>query len=363
MSDTIRNIPTNIITGFLGVGKTTAILSLLKTKPEGERWAVLVNEFGEVGIDGSLFEGQSEDSDELFIREVPGGCMCCASGLPMQIALNQLLVRAKPDRLLIEPTGLGHPKEVLEVLQGDQYQGVLDIQATIALVDARKISDSRYRGHPVFNQQIDIADVIVANKSDLYQEGDFSGLQHFLIEKNWLGPCAEVEQGRLDPTWLNSQKLDRTEHPSCCGSDHSHKHKHKHSHEHGHEHSDEHNYEGSHEHSQDGSHDQAFEFPEQGYITIKNEGEGFVSQGWIFKPSITFSREKLYELMIATDVERIKGVFIVEDDVLGYNKADGQLTEQPLDDCTDSRVELIVEKGADLNVYEEKLLSCIVSQA
>ena len=92
----ISTVPTNIITGFLGVGKTSAILHLLKEKPKDERWAILVNEFGEIGVDGSLFEGQHNQEQGVFIREVPGGCMCCAAGLPMQIALNQLLTRANP---------------------------------------------------------------------------------------------------------------------------------------------------------------------------------------------------------------------------------------------------------------------------
>lgn len=80
----ISGVPTNIITGFLGVGKTSAILNLMKHKPEGEKWAVLVNEFGEIGVDGSLIQGQKSDAQSVFIREVPGGCMCCAAGLPMQ---------------------------------------------------------------------------------------------------------------------------------------------------------------------------------------------------------------------------------------------------------------------------------------
>ena len=84
----IEAVPTNIITGALGVGKTTQILKLLEEKPNSERWAVLVNEFGEIGIDGSLLETGRKG---VFIREVPGGCMCCTSGLPMHIALNQLL--------------------------------------------------------------------------------------------------------------------------------------------------------------------------------------------------------------------------------------------------------------------------------
>jgi len=129
-NNSIVSVPTNIITGFLGVGKTTAILHLLKHKPGNERWAVLVNEFGEIGIDGSLFKGQHSEQNGVFIREVPGGCMCCTAGLPMQIALAQLLARAKPDRLLIEPTGLGHPIEVLQTLFSEYYREVLNIQKT-----------------------------------------------------------------------------------------------------------------------------------------------------------------------------------------------------------------------------------------
>ena len=125
MNSKLKQIPTNIITGFLGVGKTSSILHLLKHKPGNERWAVLVNEFGEIGIDGSLMQGQYSENSGVFIQEVPGGCMCCVAGLPMQVALNQLLTKAKPDRLLIEPTGLGHPVEILQILSDKFYQKIL----------------------------------------------------------------------------------------------------------------------------------------------------------------------------------------------------------------------------------------------
>ena len=91
----------------------------------------MVDEFGEIGVDGSLLEGQHSNGDGVFIREVPGGCMCCAAGVPMQIALNQLLAKAKPDLLLIEPTGLGHPKEVLQILSEDYYQDLLSLHKTL----------------------------------------------------------------------------------------------------------------------------------------------------------------------------------------------------------------------------------------
>ena len=91
----------------------------------------------------------------------------------MQMALNLLLQESKPHRLLIEPTGLGHPKEVLAILSGEYYREVLNLQATLSLVDARKINDSRYTSNDTFNQQIEIAEVVIENKADLYHSDDF----------------------------------------------------------------------------------------------------------------------------------------------------------------------------------------------
>ncbi len=96
--DKIHVVPTNITTGYLGAGKTSTILHLLEKNVTNERWTVLVNEFGEIGVG----KGQG-----VFVREIPGGCMCCAAGLSMQISLNQLFMHTKPNRLLIEPTCFG----------------------------------------------------------------------------------------------------------------------------------------------------------------------------------------------------------------------------------------------------------------
>ena len=167
-----NKIATNIITGFLGVGKTTSILQLLKQKKEKDKWAVLVNEFGEIGIDGSLIKGHISDKQDVLVKEVPGGCMCCSAGLPMQAALSLLLTKVRPDRLLIEPTGIGHPVEVLNVLLENYFSKVLSIQKIITLVDARKLKDSEYTNDETFNQQIMIADILIGNKSDLYNEED-----------------------------------------------------------------------------------------------------------------------------------------------------------------------------------------------
>ena len=151
---------TNLITGFLGSGKTTTIRHLLAHKPDQERWAVLVNEFGEIGIDGALLA----DSGAV-LKEIPGGCMCCVNGLPMQVGLNMLLQQAKPDRLLIEPTGLGHPKQILSLLTQESYAGWIDLQATLCLLDARQLSQPRYRDNENFRDQLAAADVILASKT------------------------------------------------------------------------------------------------------------------------------------------------------------------------------------------------------
>jgi hypothetical protein len=99
-------------------------------------------------------------------------------------------------------------------------------------------------------------------------------------------------------------------------------------------------------------------FPDKGFITIKNQGEGFFSQGWIFKPEITFDKMKLYDLLISTDIERLKAVFITDGGVVAFNKVDGVLTELMLDETMDSRIELIADKEASLSSFENQILEC-----
>ena len=144
--------PVNVITGFLGVGKTSSILNLLQQKPADEEWAILVNEFGEIGVDQGLIKGQITPRNDVMVFEVPGGCMCCAAGLPMEMALSQIFFLGQPDRLIIEPTGLGHPAEVLGILAADAYADQLELRTTVALVDARSLNDEQHCKHPSFIQ-------------------------------------------------------------------------------------------------------------------------------------------------------------------------------------------------------------------
>ena len=327
----ILDVPTNVITGFLGAGKTTAILHLLAAKPADERWAVLVNEFGEVGIDGGMLGGETHEEQGLFVREVPGGCMCCAAGVPMQIALTSLLSQARPQRLLIEPTGLGHPKEVLGVLTADHYRRVLDLRATVALVDARKIRDPRYREHPTFIQQLAVADLIAANKADCYGPEDLSQLRAFLDRTDGLAgkTLKAVEQGAVDLAWLDAPAGD---------------------------------------HARDAHHHHAAsaaalppvpQIPEEGFLRIDNQGDDFFSSGWMFDPRWQFDPAKLETALSGIDAERIKAVFITTDGIAAYNISDGVMTKSWLPDAIDSRVEVISMDRAAFDGLEECWMRCV----
>ena len=128
---TERQTAVNLVTGSLGVGKTTTIAHLLASRPAHERWAVLVNEFGRVGIDGERLADAAGDGPGVAIREVAGGCMCCAVGVPTRVAVTEILRRVRPDRLLIEPSGLGHPAGLFDLLQGPQLRAHLRARGLI----------------------------------------------------------------------------------------------------------------------------------------------------------------------------------------------------------------------------------------
>lgn len=337
-SNKIIAVPTNIITGFLGAGKTSAILQLLKEKPSDEHWAVLVNEFGEIGVDGSLIEGAHSKQQGVFIREVPGGCMCCAAGVPMQIALNQLLLQARPDRLLIEPTGLGHPKEVLKVLSAEHYQEVLLLQKTLTLVDARNLNDTRYTSHDIFNQQIAIADTIIGNKVDLYQAEDKDKLLRY-VEDHGKHHANVIfsQQGKVSIEQLAGKSLlDSSEHDSS------------------HDHHDHH----EHSHSAKKPLISELPIPACGFLKAMNSGEEFISVGWRFSIEKIFKYQKLHDFLSAINAERVKGVLITELGTFGYNITADGIEETRLKDSHESSIEIIAQ-FIDSQL-EEELMACIM---
>ncbi|MCG8708939.1 GTP-binding protein [Brenneria sp. 4F2] len=320
----------NLITGFLGSGKTTTIRHLLSQKPEDEVWAVLVNEFGEIGIDGALLA----DSGAV-LKEIPGGCMCCVNGLPMQVGLNMLLQQKKPHRLLIEPTGLGHPKQILSLLTGASYQPWLTLQATLCLLDARQLSDARYTGNENFRDQLAAADIIIANKQDAYLDADRYALRQWRQDNNDTRQVVMVTQGQVD--W---QRLDEDRHNMRELPDGARHHRHK---------------------------------TEQGLAALRlpgneswrrslNQGQGYYACGWIFAAETIFDTAALLDWVRLAPVSRVKGVMRIKEGTLIVNRQGNDLRiETKAVAPIDSRIELINETSAEWNNLQSMLLKACLT--
>lgn len=161
MAQKQRRVPVNLIAGSLGVGKTTAINHLIRTRPEGARWAVLVNEYGQIGLDAALMASEDEG---VAVREVAGGCICCTAGFMFGVSL-MLLLDQGPDRLIIEPTGLATLASILETLARPGIRERVDVRSVICLVDPRTPD---LKALPVeVADQVEAADVLLASRSDL----------------------------------------------------------------------------------------------------------------------------------------------------------------------------------------------------
>lgn len=158
----LKHIPTHLIAGPLGAGKTSLIRQLLAQKPAAERWAVLINEFGQIGLDAALLD---TGADGIAFAEVAGGCLCCVTGAPFQVGLTRLLRKARPDRLLIEPSGLGHPAALWRQLGAPPWTGVLALQPVVLVLDAAALAAGEALP-PSQAEALALAGLLVLNKAE-----------------------------------------------------------------------------------------------------------------------------------------------------------------------------------------------------
>lgn len=309
-------IPTNIITGFLGVGKTTVIRHLLQNKPANEHWAVLVNEFGEVGIDGALLAAEG-----IAVKEVPGGCMCCATGLPSKVALNQLIKAQNPDRILIEPTGLAHPKQILQAFGGKEYAGVLDLRAVICLLDPWSLSEQKFLDLPAFRDQIQLADVLVATKTDMAQTEHLQLFDEFVAAlKPAKSHTGKISQGKLPWQWLDAEKVNQTVIMAIPAS-----------------------------HKDSAQNTIAAERDSEGVLRQENQTEYGFGCGWLFPKEHVFSFENLERLLKALDIPRVKGVINTDQGWYSVNRMRDSFQMKEADTLEESRLEMISLDPVDWN--------------
>ena len=245
-------LPVTIITGFLGSGKTT-LLNHILTNQQGIKTAVLVNEFGEIGIDNELIVDASDDNTMV---ELSNGCVCCTINEDLMNAVYKIMERPeKVDYMIVETTGLADPLPVALTFLGSELRDLTRLDSIVTVVDAENFNISLFNSE-VAQSQIAYGDIILLNKTDLVDEADLDKLEVQIRDIKAGARILRTERGNVPLSLLLSVGLfesDRYFTPEKPDSDHEHDHEHDHSeHQHDHDHSDhDHNSEdhSSHDHS------------------------------------------------------------------------------------------------------------------
>jgi len=195
-------VSVHLFSGFLGAGKTTAIRAQLGNF-EGERIAIIVNDFGEAGLD----EAALSEDEPFRITNIPGGCVCCTAPEGFVDALGAVL-EGGPDRLIIEPTGLARPQDLIDTIRRCAHADALAMAPVVVVVDPAQLSkleaNSDAETLELLREQSEVADILVANRCDLAAPED---LEHFrkLAAEVWPVPLAvvETEHGALERALLD----------------------------------------------------------------------------------------------------------------------------------------------------------------
>lgn len=218
----------NLLFGFLGSGKTTLARRILTERPAGEKMALIVNEFGDVGIDGAILEGRNVDMVELT-----SGCLCCTLKGSLLNAVEELREKSGVRRVVIEATGVAQPEELIETFADPKLRDRYDIGPVITVVDAPKHPKLSQVLGEFYTEQMKNADVVVLNKVDLANAGDLEAVRS---EVAGINPKAEIlfaERCELDIPHL----LDGPSSGVVAAYRKTHGHGgHDHDHDHGHDH-------------------------------------------------------------------------------------------------------------------------------
>lgn len=224
-------IPATILTGFLGSGKTTLLNHILRANP-GLRIAIIVNELGEIGIDGGLIE-QADPGD---IVELTAGCICCTIRGDLLIGLRRILQRAEPpEYLIIETTGIADPLPVAQTLFIPGLTQIVRLDGIVTLVDADQIR-AQTGASEMVPTQIEFANMLLLNKMDLVSPGELTAIEEELRKLNPYAPILRCSHGNVDLRLLLDVGAFRVDDRFTAGADdwlrdeaaHDHNHHHGH---------------------------------------------------------------------------------------------------------------------------------------
>ena len=258
----------DIISGFLGAGKTTLIKKLLSEAFTGEQVVLIENEFGEIGIDGGFLKESG-----IEIREMNSGCICCSLVGDFGKSLREVVDTYHPDRILIEPSGVGKLSDVIKAVQDVQEEIDAQLNSFTTVVDVTKCRIYRKNFGEFFSNQIEYAGAVILSRTDKAKPEKIEESVVLLRELNDKAPfittpIAQLPGKKILETMESSKSLEEElldeiicpecghhhEEGECCGHDHEHEH-HHHEHEHHHHEHEEHDHHHDHDHGECCGHD------------------------------------------------------------------------------------------------------------
>ena len=250
----------DIISGFLGAGKTTLIKKLLKDAFKGEQVVLIENEFGEIGIDGGFLKEAG-----IEIREMNSGCICCSLVGDFGASLKEVISKYHTDRILIEPSGVGKLSDVIKAVQGVAEETGLVLNSYTTVVDAKKCKMYMRNFGEFFNNQVEYAGAIIMSRTDIVDEAKAQAAMELLREINPKAaiittPIEKLEGAKIlevmeHPVSLEQEMMEEEVCPEC-GHVHEHGH-HHHDHDHEeHEHHHDHDHEEHEHHHHDHDHEE-----------------------------------------------------------------------------------------------------------
>ena len=234
----------DIISGFLGAGKTTLIQKLLKEALKGEKVVLIENEFGEIGIDGGFLKDAG-----IEVTEMNSGCICCSLVGDFGSALKEVVTQYNPDRIIIEPSGVGKLSDVIKAVQGVAEDVELDLNSFVTVADAKKCKMYIKNFGEFYNNQVEYAGSIILSRTGDVAEDKLNESVALLREHNEKAaiittPWDELSGEQIlkvmeDGNDMVKELLEEEEICPVCGGHHDHEHHHDHDHEHHHHDHDE----------------------------------------------------------------------------------------------------------------------------
>jgi len=246
----------DIFSGFLGAGKTTLIKKLLKEAYKGEQVVLIENEFGEIGIDGGFLKEAGVE-----IREMNSGCICCSLVGDFGTALKEVIAKYEPQRIVIEPSGVGKLSDVIKAVQKIENEVEIKLNSFTTVVDATKCKMYMKNFGEFFSNQIEYAGTVILSRTDKASEEKIAAALEIIRGLNQTAavittPIEKLSGEKILDTMENNRSLEKElmDEEVCpvCGGHHDHEHHHDHDHEecgcgHDHEHEHEHHHDHDHE--------------------------------------------------------------------------------------------------------------------